>query len=368
LSDTPNAIETSPVQRSRWPHYVLLAVIGLVILLVLARFAIPPTPSLLTRARTQPVYPTSHGDAWYWLEHSKDAGSRLVRAAPSGVQTLAQADAIPRYDAAGENVVWAAREGKRWSIYIAAADGTGKRVLWSGLEEPRGLRLAEGRLYWLRILPPALPESGPFPPLSARMEVIAIPREGGAPALIAQLWEAEDGEALGVHAGALYVAAYRTIGPGSMAIYRISLTGDMPPRRIVGESRRPHALLTRDGALYWMAPSPEASGPLNVFCIRRMGKDGRPETLSDWLPAGAPSGAAMSVHSGGRLFETRRGVVCVDGDFQSRAWSAGRHDALPQPQPQPAGYYALAAGESELLLIPAGAPGANIPLYRIPLP
>src|SRR5207248_2047076 len=127
------------------------------------------------------------------------------------------------------------------------------------------------------------------------------------------------------------------------------------PKRVVAEVGSHNTLLSPDGTLYWTSPSRENSQPDRVVCVWRLGRDGKPEPIQDWLPFG------------GRLYGTGSGVCYIDGGFTASAWPIGAPRTLPQSLPLPAGYKAVAVGNGEVLLQQATI-GKNAPIYRTVLP
>jgi hypothetical protein len=336
--------------------YVLTASLFCLILALLALSAFRPVhPEALARVTSEPVNPMQRAGAWFWLEHPSGPNARLVRAANSRLIPLAAADALPEYDTDGKDAAWIGRKGREWQVGIASCETGAGRVLWSGADEVRGVCLAGEEVYWLCPLPAAAPESGPLPPLAPMLAIFAVPRKGGAPARLGLLPESEGGRVLGAHDGALYISAFRRGGAGNTVVYRVP-PDDGPPRRVAGEIGSQQFLLAHDGTLYWPAPSREATSEANACCIRRLGRNGRPENLSDWLL------------SGGTLFETDRGVCYLDSGFPGALWPAGRFEELPKSFTAPEGYALLAAGGEEILLRPAFLRSGAATLYRMPLP
>jgi hypothetical protein len=334
---------------------VIFALAGLIALAMVLRARQAQKPTLLGPVQSVPTSIQLHDGAWYWLEQPKKAPARLVRAGDSGMKAIATAEALPRYAVENGKLLWSARQGGRWTIFAAAADGSGQRALWDGAEEPMGLTLAEGRAYWLHRVPAPVPDGAPFPTLSASLDVQSMSQDGGLVTTVGHLWEPDDGEVLGLHDNALYVSVYRHGQPGCFSIYRIAQGA--PAVRIAGESGRSTALLTHDGVVYWLAPSREAT---NAYCLRRIDSrrnGGQTETLSDWLPT-------LST-----LYETTHGVLC-DGlqDNFPALYRSGQRDVFPQALPIPDNYMALAAGENAILLAAKGASFATPTLYWMRLP
>lgn len=352
---------TQPPTRDRTtgnefrPLVIIFALAGLIALILTLRGRQAQKPVLLGHAQGVPTSIQRHDGAWYWLEQTKATGTHLMRAADSGIKTLATAEALPRYAVENGKVIWSARQGERWTIFIAAADGSSPRALWSGPEEPIGLTLSEGRVCWLHRVPAPAPDGAPFPTLSASFDLLTMSQDGGAVTTAGRIWEPDDAEVLGSHDNALYVSAYRHGRSSSFRIYRISQGA--PAVRIAGENGQRMALLTRDGVIYWLAPSREAT---NAECLRRIDSrrnGGRAETLSDWLPAQST------------LYETAHGVVCsgIQDGFPA-LFPAGQRDVFPQALPIPDNYVALAASENEALLATRETFSSTPTLYRMRLP
>lgn len=334
---------------------LLISLLCLTAVFLAVRSQIPQAPSRFADAGAAPVRMQWHEGAWYWLETPKNANARLMRADDSGARPIAEAKQIPSYFLADGKIAWTAQEADAWNIVTAAHDGSGKQTLWSGARAPRGLCLAEGHVYWLEQVPAAVPDSGPMPPLGNTLRVLSLPLEGGAPSEIASLMEPDGEQVVGVHSGRLYFTAYRPGPPGVTMIYQKALAGG-EIKRIAGEAGRHHVLLSREGGLFWTAPSAEDSRANIAVCIRRLDAAGKPETVMDWLPVG------------GQIFETHRGLLYVDGSFQPMAWPVSASKQLPRPVPMGQDFGAVAAGNGELLLRRMYSSLSDYTLYRVSLP
>jgi hypothetical protein len=342
-------------RRNSFSTILLISLLLLAGVYFVARARTGQKLTAFAQAKVAPTQILWREGSWYWLEADGKSEARLVRADASGARPLATADKIAGYAVADGKLVWAAKEGDQWNLAVAAPDASGKRTLYSGEREPRGLCLANGYVFWLEPMPPAVPESGPLPPLAGMLRLLSLPLDGGVPKVIATLLESESGQVLGVHADQAYVAATRLGTPGATLLYRVSLREGVV-QRVAGEAGQHTALLTREGSLFWVAPSLEDSRMNASACIRRLGQDGKAETLADWLPAN------------GRLYDTVRGVVYVDGGFEPSAWPIANRRELPRAVPLPREHTVLALGSDEMLLGSANATPANIPLYRTTLP
>ena len=78
-------------------------------------------------------------------------------------------------------------------------------------------------------------------------------------------------------------------------------------------------------------------------------------TLTDWLP------------SGGRLYETNRGVCYVDDSPLPSAWPLTGPRELPNSLLVPENYVVLAVGGGEMLLQSTES-ASRFPVYRMGLP
>jgi hypothetical protein len=344
---------TRPVSAAARRILPLAAVILAVIALEIAGLRRPSeTPTLVSTLRSYPEAIQYDGGAWYWIEHTKDAGMKLMRADRVGTRVIAEALARDHYVVKDGTVAWVTRQEHAWSVQIQGSGQAVPRVLWSGPDEPKGLALGEGRALWLRRVPPAVLGASPLAPLSASLEIMAAPLPDGAAVPLARLWEPDDGEVLGEQGGVLVVAAYRRAPPGSLSLYRILAPGT-PPVRVAAETGNPPALLTRSGELFWLAASREGT---SSYCLRRLAANDRAETVTDWLPIG------------GTLHETERGVMYADRATTSGIWPITRPDAFPEPLPLPEGYEALAAGGGEMLLASLTPRSLGVVIYRMRLP
>jgi hypothetical protein len=305
----------------------------------------------LARAADPPAMASIHAGVWYWVERPDGPGATLARAGQSGREVVATADAIGSYDVDGPSAAWCARSGQGWSIQASPAAGAQSHELWSGATKPGGLRLLGERLYWAVTVPPTQPDAGPYPPLGPMLRVLSVPLAGGAPTVLSTIMDPGEASVLGRSGDSLYICAVRATVPEQTVVYRLPVGGGAA-RRVVGERGRQSALATRSGDLYWLAPSRESSRS-DLVCIRRLGKDDRIETLSDWVP------------SYGMLYETRRGVCCIDGSPSPAVWPVGENRALPRPLTMPDGCLPLAVGEGEALLTPTMGKGYRLLLRTV---
>ncbi len=313
-----------------------------------------PTPVSIGQAKDEPLSIHGVGGAWYWREQPLKGKGRLIRATIAGMKEIATADALPSFDTDGKTLVWTARQGAEWSVMSANVEGGGGHAVWSGKEEPRGVKMIQERIYWLLRTPAPIDIALPFPPLQSSLQIVSVPIGGGALEASARLPEADDGEALGISEGSLYVRAVRMSSPGATSLYRVN-TQNRTFTRITSVARHLPALLTRNGTLYWLAPSKETDSPQIAMQVFRMGASGTIEPLTDWLPAG------------GALYETANDVLYADREMPPSFWRLGSQDVFPTTLPLPKDFTALALGDTTALVMSASTPRSKPALYQIPL-
>lgn len=339
-------------------HWSLLLIVA-VLICALSAFALRPkapmAPPAFGKVKSLPQFVSRHKGSWFWLEMDKQKAKRLVSADGGGLHTLAEAEELSRYAVSDDTLVWSARQGKKWTLFRSGLNGREPRSLWSGDEEPLGLNIVQGRIFWVHRLPAPLPDSGPFSPLLPTLEILALSSEGGVAQPVGRIPESEDGEILGGHDDSLYVITYRNAMPVKYCIYRVPMNTGAAVR-VVGEAGRFNALLTREGSLYWIAHSSEVTPANSAACIKRLDKAGKPETLTDWLPGQ------------GRFFETPRGILYMDNGTSAHFWQVGTVDRFPEPLAMPQGFIALGAGDDALLTAYRGMVATEITLHQMPLP
>lgn len=349
-----SSVRKNVTGKAHWLLVAAFAVGAFATLFLISKGKPLPTPALIGEAKGEPLNIRGAGGAWHWREQPAKGSGRLVRATLAGVKEIAAADTLSSFDTDGKTLAWTARRGAEWAVMTSDAEGANPRAAWSGKEEPQGVKLAGERIYWLRKTPAPIDISLPFPALQSSLQVVSIPLAGGALEASAPLPESDEGNVLGVYEGALYVRAVRMSSPGGTAIYRID--ANKTPERIVSVALHLSALLTKDGVLYWLAPSAETASPQPALQAFRRDKSGAIEPLSDWLPAG------------GALYETANGVYYADREYPPNFWRIGSQDVFPVASPLPKDFNAVAASESVALIASAGSPRSKPTLYQIPLP
>lgn len=322
---------------NRLRSLIIFGAIALIGAVVLLRLRSLHTADFFVNARGPISKATKQDGSWYWLEGVGKTGIRLARVGGRVEKDIANAEQITSYAVSSGKVAWISKDKTNWSVSIASVDGTGKQVVWSGTQEPHGVCIAENRLIWLQSVPALILDSGSLPPLTGTTQIVSVPITGGAPAVIATLLELNGKQIIGIQGGQVYAAAYRDAYPGVTAIYRAPLSGGNA-RRIVGETGDQSAILTKDGSLYWTAPSREATHYQTTVCIRRLGKDGKPETFTDWLP------------SLGKLYDSAHGIYYVDGSFLPSLWLVSGRTDLPRSIAMPENSEPLSVGDNEVLI------------------
>lgn len=330
---------------------LLLAAIAIVAIVAVRHFRVT-APDRFVPSATAVSNASWHSDHWYWKERIGKKAEALVRVESGAIRRLATAEKIGDYFATPTHMLWAALDGSAWTIQISDAQAGGIKELWRGAAEPRGLYLGADTAYWLQSAPAAIPADAVLPPLGAQIELIGAPFSGSQPRVISRVMEPFGSQILGITNGEVWLTAIRQSLHNATTIYRVPAGGGFATR-VVGETGIQNALLTPGGTLYWTAPCADAANPDMIVCIRRMSPAGKIETQTAWL------------NPKGRLFNTQRGVVYVDGGFSASAWPVGSYAVLPAATPSPPGYSVLSAGDDDLLLIPTGVVGAATPLYRV---
>ncbi len=293
--------------------------------------------------------------SWCWLEAAGTQKSRLARSSGAAITQVAAFPEIRSFAVGDGKAAWIAGSAKKWTIGSASFEGTGQSTVWTGDHEPRGLLVANHRVYWLDQGPPLIAEADVLPPLNSRLRLLSAPVEGGGtPAVAGEIMESNGLQIVGIHGGEIYVSALRGNIQGITAIYRVPTDGG-PVQRVAAETGAQQALLAHDGTLYWTAPSREAAQPERVVCVSRTASDGRPVTLQDWMPYG------------GHLYETPSGITYIDGAAIGAVWHIGDSRSLPTSVTMPPGYVALSVGNNEVLL-QSNAVGKGVSLYRVSLP
>ncbi|MCX6381117.1 MAG: hypothetical protein NT023_16870 [Armatimonadetes bacterium] len=350
-----SSVRRNSIGKVHWLVLVVLTGVAFVILFFVVKGKPLPTPVLIGQANSEPLSIQCIEGTWYWREQPLKGKGRLVRATTAGIKEFASAESLTAFDTDGSTLVWTARDGITWSVMSANSDGSGGHPVWSGKEEPMGVKLTQGRIYWLRRTPAVLDTSLPFPPLQSSLQVVSLPTGGGTLDVGATLAESDTGRVLGIYEGVLYVAALRMSRPGSTVVYRVEAQ-DKTPKRIASTERHLPALLTREGDLYWLAPSMETNSPQPAMHLFHRDKAGVIEPLSDWLPMG------------GTLYETSHGIMYADKEYPPNFWSAGSQADFPTALPLPKDFTAIAASDKTAIVAPASSSRAKPMLYQIPLP
>ena len=295
-----------------------------------------PTP--LGKFKGLPTSVQYHNGAWYWLAQTDAKKFVFMRVAGGNKKEIASAEAINSFHIVEGRLVWLEKSGKEWIIRTSDEQGAGRSDLYKSSTELMGLNTAEKSLLWLQRSTPLLPFSNPYPTLSPSLDLMEMPITGGAPKRLTSIPESGTGTVLGKSDNAIYVTTYRTIRPGNGCVYRIPLES-LKPVRVVSERGQPYAILTRDGMLDWAAQSNEISPPAGGTSVRRLDKQGKLETINDFLPYP------------GKVFDSAQGVLFVDAEVPPTLWRMKNPDEFPTPIPVPEGYSGLAVSDNRLLYI-----------------
>lgn len=309
------------------------------------------TPSRYGEAGAYPYEPSRDGRFWYWVERPINQKARLARVAGGAPEVLATADEIVDYHASGGSAAWVQRDGKAWSIQVIDANGA-RQTLPCGERGARSVFLAGDRLFWLASTPGTAGDV-PVPAFGPSLQVMETSLSTRTLRTGATLLES-DGRIIGLRGDDLYIRGLRHVLPGATVLYRA--TQGQRPVRLAAETGRGHALITSDGTLYWVAQSRDASNRENNACVRRLGSDGKPATVAEWLPPD------------GRLYDTGRGIYYVDGSVQSAAWRISAGPTLQRPLNLDSQFLAISAGDGELLARANDGRETRIPLSRVALP
>jgi hypothetical protein len=319
--------------------------------LFIFRTASVPRPVKFAVAGAPPVRPMFQSGSWYWLEKPKGPQARLVKMAGGPVETIDSADEITGFDASATSAVWACLTGRQWSVKTAA-NGAQTKVLWTGTDPAKSVRIDGDYAYILVSLASPVARALPFPPLGKKLSLLRVPLAGGTGVSVATLME-DEGEIYGVHGHEVFISAWRNGPPGSTAFYTVNQEGKA--KRLAGEAGKTNAIITRDGTSYWMGNSRESFYETGISAIIRMGKSGKPELVSDWYP------------TDGQLFETSRGVYYVDGDVRRQIWPVAEPGQMPKPLPYSIYFSALAVNDTEAIFQPISYTPRAVVLSRSPL-
>ena len=118
-----------PKRLFRTLLFLLLCVVSVTLVL---RVRPPQAPAFIVQTHAAITGALQYEGAWYWLEGAGKPGSRLVRANAAGALPIASADQIQTFAVGEGKVAWAAQEGNRWSVTLAASDGSDLRTRSNG--------------------------------------------------------------------------------------------------------------------------------------------------------------------------------------------------------------------------------------------
>jgi hypothetical protein len=321
------------IYKNRFAVTLFILALGAVGTLVVARALRKPTPVHLADTTGTPVEVTQRGDAWYWIERPDKGKARLVRAARSGIETVATADAIVGYDVDQEQIAWTARDDRRWMVMVGPVAGQ-KRAAWTGAGPAGSPSVRGNRVVWAVTRPGFLPEDAPMAALGPSVQVW-MEVEGRAKPL-ATLLEAS-ARMIGLFGDRAYIAAERNRLSGTAVLYEVTLT-DGKWRRVTGEQGLSSPVARADETLFWVARSQDSSSRGEAACVRSIAPRATLSTNADWLPPR------------GQLFVAGSDIYYVDSEPHPAAWQIRTNAELVTPLTLPADYSPVAVGQSEFLL------------------
>lgn len=309
------------------------------------------TPAFLAAADYIPSDVSEHDGWWYWIERPLKARVKLLRAKPNSTETLAEADEIPGYSAAGDVVVWSARNGSQWSVN-RRSDGRDE-TLWAGSDAVGAPRIAGQSILWAATTPGVLKENITLPALGPRTALM-VSGSGSGPRSVGNLLESGC-DVVGARGDSAYVACHRYGAEIQTAGYEISLTSG-GSRRVFGENGLSPVLLRSNGELMWTAPSRDSSIPAQVSSVQSLSPGKSIVTRADWLP------------SHGQLYESGDRVYCIAGPGMPRLWAFSTNDELPREIDTPPGYDVLGASDKSALLMQTTGGRGKLRLFTYPMP
>lgn len=352
--------ESAPTPRRRVLPLIAIGLIFLACGYAVYRRVVPQAPVFFAQAHALPLRAQWADGAWYWIEAPDKQPARLVRATGSETKDIAKADEIGEFCISSKNLIWSARTGSEWTIVLSVPGGGDRKDIWHGTTKPVGIwqsaldGSAPFTVYWLEATPALVPAAAQLPPLGGSCKVMAVvpANPSKPPDVVATLMEPNGQQILGFRDKDLIVSTFRPGAPGTTVLYSVP-PGGGTPLRVAGASARQDALIARDGSIYWAAQSREASQPGSAYCIRRLDKAGKTETLCDWLPYG------------GHLLETGGEIIYIDGTYMAKAWPIAGIRELPRPLATPADHGVVGVGGGEVLIRSITEDPKTVTVYRV---
>jgi hypothetical protein len=241
----------------------------------------PPPPEVFAFSGTS--------KQWVWLKRA--GGEMELGAGGPGKPAASVAKGRNWVDVAltgGDAIVAETRDTSGRLLKYSPTPGSEPEVAVDRIGTPLAV-FAEGeRVFWLERTAPAVPGFPFVPAVSSLVRLRAVALNGPNPPVTLAEWPcnsslpAEVGtrDILGLTGDHAYVRIRRTL---TTDFYRVSLSGGEPVHLASEPGPQQGELLGTD--LCWIAPSEEATPASGMRCVRRLGSDGTPTTVSDWLPA-----------------------------------------------------------------------------------
>lgn len=289
---------------------------------------------------------------WVWLERSgKSAAVVSVRGGRRSL--IARHDRIADLWPSASLVAWIAGDGETWTIRTAKPDGSEVRVIAECAGKPLAVWTDGRQMAWLVDVPAKVATAASFIPSLGRTTELWRSRQGETVRAGVLAEGLASAQILGVREGAYLVSCVRDEGIRCSVLYAIG--PHVPPIRFAGEVGWVSALLSSDGLIYWTAPS-RGSNSLLTGCIRSADTSSlTPATVADWLPAG------------GRLVETKRGIVVV-GVGSETAWRIDAAKRIGVPVPMLPAEWPVGGGDDVLLTVRRAKTPGRVVVNTVRLP
>lgn len=286
--------------RNRNLVWIGLGVLSLAGPLALTR-AQPPAPATETAAEKPSIIAfDGRPDRWVWLRKEGDT-TILFTGGPNQQPVEISRGAGWREVALGKGACAVLSDSQVFQVGLTASaekteiarNGAGAATDWGGLA-------ADGEdIYWLGATSGKLP----FVPTASQVELHRFTE--GEHTLVNR-WPAGsapgEGDVVGVQGGVAYVRIRRPVttelvrfplptGKAPAADASVRATGGDPVRVAVEPGAQTAAIL--DGALYWTAPSEEASSDSGIVQVRVLHPGGESRQAADWV-----SGSTLALLNG----------------------------------------------------------------------
>lgn len=311
-----------------------------------------PVVKPLCVAEAVPEEASLVGGRWVWLERTeKSAAVVTVRGGRRSV--IARHVRISGFGPSASLIAWGAGDGKTWAIRTAKPDGADVRVVAECAGKPLAVWTDGRQVAWLVDVPVKTLTAASFIPALGRTTELWRSREGQTARAGILAEGLTSAQILGVREGAYLVSCVRDEGIRCSVLYAIG--PHMAPIRFAGEVGWVSALLSSDGQIYWTAPS-RGSNSLLTGCVRSADTSSlTPVTVADWIPAG------------GRLVETKRGIVVMGGGSET-AWRMDAVKRIGVPLPMLPTQWPVGAGGDVLLTVKRAKTPGRVAVNTVRIP